>query len=334
MFCLIQFYIQLRKDLAPHKPFIKISAIKLVVFLSFWQSFMISILTSSTLGVVKVTATLAYPDLKVGIPSLLTCIEMSIFAVLHQWAFPWQVYKGGASSKYPISTGFNTLGPKQGGFLGLKAIADAMNPWDMVKGFARGMKWLVFGVRKRENDASYKNNFDINNPNNENDMALDGEAGYKGTAHLPIANEFRRSNFGMPNAVPGDEGAALIANAQPNPLNAGGYVPARQRYDAEGQDIHPDGQYTAFHSNESSPDRGAVKRHEAGDIGTAVAMDSDAYQSHVYQPSPSDAYLERLRAERRQQNQSGAKPSEQWANSSQPVDSTQPEVHNALWGQR
>lgn len=38
MFCLIQFYIQLRLDLAEHKPFLKVLCIKLVIFFSFWQT--------------------------------------------------------------------------------------------------------------------------------------------------------------------------------------------------------------------------------------------------------------------------------------------------------
>jgi len=38
MFCLIQFYLQLRVDLADHKPFLKVLCIKLVIFFSFWQT--------------------------------------------------------------------------------------------------------------------------------------------------------------------------------------------------------------------------------------------------------------------------------------------------------
>ena len=38
MFCLIQFYIQLKTDLAEHRPFLKVLCIKLVIFFSFWQS--------------------------------------------------------------------------------------------------------------------------------------------------------------------------------------------------------------------------------------------------------------------------------------------------------
>lgn len=38
MFCLIQFYIQLREDLSEHRPFLKVLCIKLVIFFSFWQT--------------------------------------------------------------------------------------------------------------------------------------------------------------------------------------------------------------------------------------------------------------------------------------------------------
>lgn len=38
MYCIIQFYIQIRGDLAEYQPLLKIAAIKLVIFLSFWQN--------------------------------------------------------------------------------------------------------------------------------------------------------------------------------------------------------------------------------------------------------------------------------------------------------
>lgn len=37
MYCLIQFYHQVSKDIKEHRPFLKILSIKLVIFLSFWQ---------------------------------------------------------------------------------------------------------------------------------------------------------------------------------------------------------------------------------------------------------------------------------------------------------
>lgn len=38
MYCLIQFYVQIKDDIAEHQPFLKILSIKLVIFLCFWQS--------------------------------------------------------------------------------------------------------------------------------------------------------------------------------------------------------------------------------------------------------------------------------------------------------
>lgn len=38
MYCLIQFYVQIHTDIAQYQPFLKILCIKLVIFLSFWQS--------------------------------------------------------------------------------------------------------------------------------------------------------------------------------------------------------------------------------------------------------------------------------------------------------
>jgi hypothetical protein len=375
MYCVVQFYVQLRLDLAPHRPFIKVLAIKLVIFLSFWQSFLISILTSSTFNVVSPNAKIGYPDLKVGIPSLLLCIEMAIFSVLHLFAFPWQPYsKKSEASKYPLSVSdpdgpevndLDGLGPGQRVSLAVKALIDAMNPWDLVKGFARGMRWLFVGRKNRENDISYKvSSFDINSPSNFNDMSLEptglADNGYKGNQGLPIANEFRRSKFGIPSESArkeeGEEGAGLIAHAQPNPLNpSSGYIPARQRYDANGQDISAGGSH--YNSPyEGSPDRliginptpGTGRRQEqqfndgsAEQIGMAVSGQPEPYESHVVpqpyapQPSQNQAYLEKKRQERAQRS----KPSEQWASAqssrTRPLateDVKNSQVQDELWG--
>ena len=38
MYFLIQFYYQIRNDISNQKPFLKLLAIKLVIFFSFWQT--------------------------------------------------------------------------------------------------------------------------------------------------------------------------------------------------------------------------------------------------------------------------------------------------------
>lgn len=159
MFMVIQFYIQLKDDLAEHKPFLKVLSIKLVIFFSFWQTIVISFLSSSN-GPLKPTNTLAYQDIKIGIPSVLLCIEMAFFSVLHIFAYPWKPYSIKHMSNDPLMAsgmGFSGEMPKyQGGALGWRAIADAFNPWDIIKASARGFRWLFVGVRKRHLDVSYQ----------------------------------------------------------------------------------------------------------------------------------------------------------------------------------
>lgn len=50
MYCLIQFYYQISKDIQENRPFLKILSIKLVIFLSFWQ------LVSATGDILPVSA--------------------------------------------------------------------------------------------------------------------------------------------------------------------------------------------------------------------------------------------------------------------------------------
>ncbi|TEY38452.1 hypothetical protein BOTCAL_0491g00020 [Botryotinia calthae] len=369
MFCLIQFYIQLRTDLAPHKPFLKVVAIKAVIFLSFWQSFAISILMSSTLGIVSPTKYLAYPDLKIGIPNMLLCIEMAIFSVLHLFAFPWRPYASDATPvRYPSASNdhLEPIGPKQGGPLGIMAFADAMNPWDLVKAFARSMRWLFVGVKHREADSSYK----PTSFNHGNDMSLqstnsDPDTSYKGQDDgLPIANEYRQNTFGTSKgAMEGEEGVGLIDNAQPNPtnLNHSGYIPAAQRYNSEGLDITTNG---ARYNNADSlitnnPSPGSMRRQE-NPIGIAVTGEPEPYLTQVAQTpyvtrpvspysvrqlSEPERFLEQKRAQRaaekaaRDQADKEARErnlvsSEQWANSRRPIHPNKPpsHIHNALWG--
>lgn len=244
MYCLIQFYVQLKEPLAEHKLLIKIIAIKLVIFFSFWQSLAIS-LGTSTLNIVHPNSVIAYPDLKVGIPALLLCIEMAIFSILHIWAFPYRPYRKDAPRVFYPSpdltkgspTHESVRQPYSGGFLGFGAIFDALNIWDFVKAFGRGIRWLFCGVRRRKEDISYQHahememtgkpdggsgaygSYDGMRPN----AGVDGQSStaYGGAG---AANPYQESNpYSPPRpprngvAVSGEESAGLMAYAQPNP---------------------------------------------------------------------------------------------------------------------
>lgn len=85
---------------------------------------------------------------------------MFLFAILHFWGFPWSSYvitqedmKDGNERRY------------YGGWMGIKAFVDAMNPWDLVKATARGFRWLFVGRRHREADPSYDMNMPKRDPN-------------------------------------------------------------------------------------------------------------------------------------------------------------------------
>lgn len=107
------------------------------------------------------------------------CIEMAIFAVMHIFAFPVTPYK---LKQDPL----NSSGSEKylGGPLGIKALIDAFNLWDVVKASARGFRWLFVGSRKRHEDESYQN------------AKLDPNTGYSGPGlydRSEVGTELRQS---------------------------------------------------------------------------------------------------------------------------------------------
>jgi hypothetical protein len=324
MYCILQCYTQFKTPLAEHKLGLKVLAIKLVIFLSFWQTIAISLATSERVHLVSANATLAYPDLKVGIPSLLLCVEMALFAILHLWSFPCAQYRPGAKTTfYPspnpssdIPPKENERGPKMGGPFGLLAFADALNLWDVVKAFGRGIRWLFVGAKRRHEDPSYQL---------KTDTSYAGAANGKSTDHLPIASQFRRSTFGLPSA-PGDpmpeESAGLIANAQPEPGN--GHRRPSNPYQDSG--LHPQ----AYRGNSGNSESTASSHpttyapytpydDDRGDIGSA--------STHYYGYNTVDPYSSNAEAGRASRDTMESRP--------QSVrDSTQVKVGNALWGHR
>ncbi|EME84193.1 uncharacterized protein MYCFIDRAFT_109209, partial [Pseudocercospora fijiensis CIRAD86] len=153
MFMVVQFYIQLKTDLAEHNPFLKVLSIKLVIFFSFWQTIVISFLSSDK-GPLQPTKHLAYQDIKIGIPSVLLCIEMAFFSVLHIFAYPWKPYN--VKHLDPMAADIADRSGYKGGPMGIKAIVDAFNPWDIIKAIARGGRWMFVGFRTRQQDVSYQ----------------------------------------------------------------------------------------------------------------------------------------------------------------------------------
>lgn len=181
MYCIIQFYFQIKGDVSQHKPLLKVLAIKLVIFLSFWQTIVISFLTSS--GAIKASNTIQTPDIKVGIPSMLLCIEMSLFSIFHWWSFSYRPYVIGSKAYQDAFGDLKETEPPRyhGGPLGVKAIFQCFNIWDLVKATARSAKWLFSGRRHRTEDASYAS---VNNAQKMTD--LNHPTSYAGAVPEPI----------------------------------------------------------------------------------------------------------------------------------------------------
>ena len=160
-------------------------------------------------GPLQPTKHLSYPDINVGIPSTLLCIEMAIFAVMHIFAFPWKPYSLKHAQRHKLSepsSGFSgsfngTYGGAQPSYAHgiVGALADAFNPWDIIKMTARGFRWLFIGVRKRHEDVSYSN---VANPAKQT-------TGYVGPTYagtIEAATELERRNKSE------DDRAGLLTN--------------------------------------------------------------------------------------------------------------------------
>ncbi|KAJ6110035.1 hypothetical protein N7486_002270 [Penicillium sp. IBT 16267x] len=266
MYCLIQFYIQIKDDIKEHNPFLKILSIKLVIFLSFWQSEVISLLMSS--GAVKSSNKVNLIDFKYSLPELLINIEMFFFAILHLWAFtkkPYVIPSQGAEVTDFYGAG---KGSYEGGRWGFKALTDAMNPLDLLKAVGRSARWLFVGRKTRTLDPSYHQSSNTANAiglqSSELGVVQQGTA-YKSTTALSGG---RTDRYG---ASPDEEGAVLLAHAQTNPevapLGTSPYASDAEEYLAGhsgsryyGQESSPSPYFppeipdTAYHSTAYDPD--------------------------------------------------------------------------------
>ncbi|KAJ5104459.1 hypothetical protein NUU61_001806 [Penicillium alfredii] len=211
MYCLIQFYHQVGDDIKQHRPFLKILSIKLVIFLSFWQSTLISLLVSK--GAIKPTKKIQLPDLKTGLPELMINIEMAIFAILHLWAFSWKPYA--TANQVGDVTDFYGNGKVayHGGHLGLKALVDAMNPLDLLKAIGRSFRWLFVGRKTRMADSSY-----LAHHESINLQPADGSM--HGTAYNGAGTPMAVGRTGRYGVTPNEDGEVLLAHAQPTPETA------------------------------------------------------------------------------------------------------------------
>lgn len=91
LYSLGMFWVIMSKDLQPFRPVPKFLCIKLIIFASYWQGFLLSILTF--LGAIPDDVSDYSADsLAAAIQDALICIEMPLFAIGHWYAFKWSDY--------------------------------------------------------------------------------------------------------------------------------------------------------------------------------------------------------------------------------------------------
>lgn len=90
------------------------------------------------------TDKLTYADLNIGIPALLSCLEMVPISLLIIWAYPVGPYKYGPSGE-ACERERDELPPKsyKGGFLGIRALFLMLNPTETAKGVFTAFQLLV-----------------------------------------------------------------------------------------------------------------------------------------------------------------------------------------------
>ncbi|KAI1170203.1 DUF300 domain protein [Nemania sp. FL0916] len=97
------FWVCMHDDLLPFRPIPKFLCIKLIIFASYWQGFLLSILV--WLGAIPDDVPEYTPDnLAAAIQDALICVEMPIFALAHWYAFSWHDYADNtvSSARMPV----------------------------------------------------------------------------------------------------------------------------------------------------------------------------------------------------------------------------------------
>jgi hypothetical protein len=86
MYCLVLLYHQYREELKNINPFLKFISIKAVVFLTFWQGVIISLLVK--IQIIISTQTYTTEQSSKGLQDFIICIEMLIASIFYKYSFP------------------------------------------------------------------------------------------------------------------------------------------------------------------------------------------------------------------------------------------------------
>lgn len=165
-----------------------------------------------------------------------------MFSVLHLFSFSWTPYR---LKDQQIDDDAQLVDGRlgyHGGFMGIRAFAEAFNPWDLVKAIGRGFRWLFIGYKKRTQDPSYMGqpgaSFSLKPSASGPQTSMPGPhvTAYGGAGAGLLSGKAGR--YGSPD----EEGEELLSHVQGNPSSsypphAGGDIGMASYYE-EGPHSH------------------------------------------------------------------------------------------------
>jgi len=92
LYCLVLFYVATKEELMPIQPVGKFFSVKCIVFASFWQGMLITILVNAQVIPIHIWNFKSKADCSQGLQDFLICIEMFIAAVAHIYVFSHEPY--------------------------------------------------------------------------------------------------------------------------------------------------------------------------------------------------------------------------------------------------
>eukprot|EP00667_Euglena_gracilis_P013043 EG_transcript_13430 len=146
---LVYFYLATKDLLAEHSPSWKFGIVKGVVFLSFWQSVLVSILIK--FHIINGISTWSPDEVGVGLQELLICVEMMLTSIACHYSFSYDPYRPPTGHTVPSPT----------------LVSHAVSPRMMVQGYVSDVSRLLQGHLSRsgmfsEDFAEYAEQLGLN----------------------------------------------------------------------------------------------------------------------------------------------------------------------------
>lgn len=135
---ILGFYKRFKSTLAPRGAFKQLICFKIIVFLNFIQTLIFSFLRSS--GDLHASKYFTFNDLANGLPSLILCCEMAIIAPFFLVVYSIKPYTLGQITSPENPSSRHGIDHYQGGPLGLYALLQAVNVFDLIVELVKGTK--------------------------------------------------------------------------------------------------------------------------------------------------------------------------------------------------